>query len=73
MRTIKLDVSDKIFDNIMFFLNQLPKSDLTIKVIPTEEKKDKSKGLVEFFRSSPIVDEIIIERSSQSYSDRVQF
>jgi hypothetical protein len=73
MHSIRLDVSDKIFDNVMMFLNQLPKSDLKIKVAPSKQDTQKAKSLVEFFQSSPLVDQISVERSSETYSDRVRF
>lgn len=73
MHSIRLDVSDKIFDNVMMFLNQLPKSDLKIKVATSKHDTQKSKSLVEFFRSSPLVDQITVERSSETYNDRVHF
>ncbi len=44
MKTIRLDVEDNIFDKVMFFLNNLPKSDVRLK-IETEKKKQTTNKL----------------------------
>jgi len=38
MQTIKIDVSDTIYDNVMFFLNNLPKKE--IKLYSNKKKID---------------------------------
>jgi len=38
MQTIQIDVSDNIYDNVMFFLNNLPKKD--IKLYSPKKKID---------------------------------
>ena len=40
MKTIKISISDSIFDKIMFFLSNLPKKDVKIE-IEEEKKEDK--------------------------------
>lgn len=69
MHTIKIDVSDTIYDNVMFFLNNLPKKD--VKLYPKKETK-KEDTLTNFFQSSPLQG-VLIEREAESYYDRVGF
>jgi len=47
MKTIRLDVKDSIFDNVMFFLNNLPKKDIKLNVENIEDNDviKKSKKL----------------------------
>jgi ethanolamine utilization protein EutA (predicted chaperonin) len=71
MYTIKLDVSDIIYDKVMFFLKNIP-----IKNLEVEKKDDKQTqkkdDIVSFFQSSPLRD-ISLERDTQIYNDRVAF
>ena len=69
MQTIKIDVSDSIYDNVMFLLNNLPKKDVKIY---TKKDEKKEETLVEFFQSSPL-HEITLERDNEMYQDRVDF
>ena len=39
MQTIKIDVSDTIYDNVMFLLNNLPKKDIKIYTKKDEQKE----------------------------------
>lgn len=73
MYSIKLDINDKIYEKVMFFLENIPKQDLTIKEIKNFEDKLEENNLVDFFRKSPLVGEIEIKRDSEIYSDRVEF
>lgn len=43
MKTIRLDVEDSIFDNVMYFLNNLPKKDVKLNVENTNDSKKKNK------------------------------
>ena len=43
MKTIKLDVEDSIFDNVMYFLNNLPKKDVKLNIENTKDSKKKNK------------------------------
>lgn len=70
MQTIRLDVSDSIYDNVMFFLNNLPKKDININNVP---KKKKEKSLTDFFQHSPLKNEIILCREKEIYKDRIDF
>lgn len=72
MYTIKLDVNDSIYDKVMFFLNNISKNDLKIKEIKNHNEEPHN-NLVEFFRNSPLVGEIELQRDSETYSDRVSF
>lgn len=43
MKTIRLDVADSIFDNVMYFLNNLPKKDVKLNIENVQENKEKIK------------------------------
>ncbi len=43
MKTIRIDVKDSIFDNVMYFLNNLPKKDVRLNVENTKDSKKKNK------------------------------
>ena len=73
MYSIKLDINDKIYEIVMFFLENIPKQDLTIKEIKNFEDKLEENNLVDFFRKSPLVGEVEIKRDSEIYSNRVEF
>ena len=73
MKTIKISISDSIFDKIMFFLSNLPKKDVKIEIEEEKKPKKESHRFVSFFRSSPLVDEVDLERSQETYEGRVKF
>jgi len=73
MYSIKLDINDKIYEKVMFFLENIPKQDLTIREIKNYEDKLEKNNLVDFFRKSLLVGEIEIKRDSEIYSGRVEF
>ena len=64
MYSIKLDINDKIYEKVMFFLENIPKQDLTIKEIKNLQDKLEENNLVDFFRKSPLVGEVEIKRDS---------
>lgn len=64
MYSIKLDINDKIYEKVMFFLENIPKQDLTIKEIKNFDDKLEENSLVDFFRKSPLVGEVEIKRES---------
>ena len=43
MKTIRLDVADNIFDNVMYFLNNLPKKDVKLNIENNHEDKGKKR------------------------------
>ncbi len=43
MKTIRLDVEDSIFDNVMYFLNNLPKKDIKLNIENTKDSNKKNK------------------------------
>ena len=73
MYYIKLDINDKIYEKVMFFLENIPKQDLTIKEIRNTDDKLEENNLVDFFRKNPLVGEVEIKRDSEIYSDRIEF
>ena len=72
MYSIKLDVNDKIYDKVMFFLDNISKKDLKIKEIKNYNEP-KENTLADFFQNSPLVGEVTLERESETYSNRVEF
>ena len=72
MQTIKLDVSDSIFDKVMFFLDNLPKNEVKLK-IEARKKDSKQHSIVDFFQNSPLRDSIELERNKEAYGDRLSF
>jgi len=74
MHTIKLDVSNTIFDNVMFILNNLPKSEVKFWVDDKhKETLSKKDSLVDFFQNSPLVGVISLERKKEIYKSRIEF
>lgn len=72
MYTIKLDVNDKIYDKVMFFLKSIPVKNIRVEKIKVKKTKDNN-DIVSFFQSSPIAGEVLLERESQEYTDRINF
>lgn len=62
MYSIKLDVNEKIYDKVMFFLENISKKDLTIREIKNiDDKQDFN--IVDFFRNSPLVGELDLKEN----------
>jgi len=68
MNTIKIDVSDTLYDKVMLFLENLPKDDIRLHDMQIK----KQNNLTKFFQNSPLQD-ISIEREKEAYTDRVNF
>ncbi len=73
MHSVKLDISDSAYDKIMFFLSNVPKTDLKIVEEKPESITEKKSSIVEFFQNSPLNETIELKRSQETYSDRVSF
>ncbi len=75
MQTIRLDVSNDIYDKVMAFIENLPKNKVKLQLEKKEKVPDKkeSNSLVEFFQSSPLVGEVSLERDKEAYKGRVTF
>ncbi len=73
MYSVRLEISDKIADKVMLFLNSIPKTDIKIQEIDGKIIKSHNDSLVDFFRSSPLVGEINIERNQECYQNRIEF
>jgi len=69
MHSIRIDLSDTIYDKVMFFLQHLPKTDIKLHYKTKEQTTDK---LSDFFKDSPLND-ISFERESEIYQSRVNF
>lgn len=72
MYTIKLDVNDTMFKKVMLFLNTLPVKHIVIEK-KDDKKSHKKEHIVNFFQTSPLAGEIVLERDPQIYTDRVSF
>jgi len=72
MHSIRLDINDNIFDKVMFFLNNIPSSDLKIKIEQTQKNSESNGSLVSFFQNSPLRGEIELSREKEVYEERVQ-
>jgi ethanolamine utilization protein EutA (predicted chaperonin) len=72
MYTIKLDVNDTIYDKVMFFLKNIPISNLEVKksTADTQSKKD---DIVSFFHNSPLTENIELAREKELYDERISF
>lgn len=70
MHTIKIDVSDTLYEKVMGFLKQLPQKDVKLYEVPSN--KDKQETLVEFFQKSPLHD-ISLTRENEVYEGRMDF
>ena len=73
MHTIKLNVSDTIFDKVMFFLENLPQKEIQLKVENNEIENRDKENLVDFFRNSPLDETIELQRNNELYDDRIGF
>jgi hypothetical protein len=75
MHTIRLDISDTIFDKVVFFLNHLPKNE--IRIYPenraAHDITKPGNDLVDFFQTSPLGSDVELERNKETYSARVEF
>jgi len=70
MYTIKLNVNDTIYEKVMFFLKNIPVSNLEVK--KTEDSQDKTQDdIVSFFHNSPLTGNIVLTREKEIYEDRV--
>ena len=72
MYTIKLDVNDTIYDKVMFFLKNIPISNLEVKRTAQSDEK-KQENIVNFFHNSPLRDNIQLTREEEVYEGRVSF
>ena len=72
MYTIKLDVNDTIYDKVMFFLKNIPVSNLEVKKVDEKTIQNKN-DIVSFFQSSPLNDEVTLTRSNEIYAGKVIF
>ena len=69
MHTIKIELSDSIYDKVMFFLKNLPQTDIKLY---NKETPNHNDNIVNFFANSPLKD-ISLERDSETYQGRVNF
>jgi len=70
MYTIKIDVNDTIYDKVMFFLQNIPVSNLEVKK-SDKNAPSKEDNIVNFFHNSPLSDNVRIEREREIYEDSV--
>jgi len=75
MHTIKVNLSDGVFDKVMQFLQKLPKDSVWIyenKRVCDDYRCPDSNDLVDFFQSSPLKD-IELVREDEVFSPRTEF
>lgn len=72
MYSIKLDVNDSIYDKVMFFLKNIPTSNLEVTKV-ADTKTTKKDDIVSFFQSSPLKDTIHLERETEVYNEKISF
>ena len=72
MYTIKLDVNDTIYDKVMFFLKNIPISNLEVQKSDDSQVK-KQDDIVSFFHNSPLANNIQLIRDEEIYEDRISF
>ncbi|MDF1883631.1 hypothetical protein JHD49_06740 [Sulfurimonas sp. SAG-AH-194-C21] len=72
MYTIKLDVNDTIYDKVMFFLKNIPISNLEVEKY-VNDSQPKENDIVSFFQNSPLKDNIELLRDKEFYDERVSF
>ena len=72
MYSVKFDINDNIYDKVMLFLDNISKQNLKIKEIKNYNNSKKD-NLVDFFRKSPLVDEVSLSRENEVYLNRVEF
>ena len=74
MRTVKLEINETIYEKIMAFLSLMPKDKV---YIVTDKKAHKAKkensSFVSFFQNSPLMDEVDLSRSEETYNGRIAF
>ncbi len=69
MHSIRIDVSDTIYDKVMFFLRHLPQTDIKLYDRTKPQTTDK---LSDFFKDAPLKD-LSFERDPEIYQSRVNF
>jgi len=72
MYSIKLDIEDNILDKVMFFLNNIPKKNIEVTKVISDDSPNNQK-IGDFFLKSPLRGEISLSRESQTYDERVSF
>ena len=70
MHTIKIHVSDRLYEKVISFLRTLPSKEIELQT--PKEKSPQGNTLVDFFHNSPLR-EISLERDQETYSERLSF
>jgi hypothetical protein len=70
MHTIKINVSDRLYEKVISFLRTLPSKEIELQT--PKEKSPQENTLVDFFHNSPLR-EISLERNQETYSERLSF
>ena len=70
MHTIKINVSDRLYEKVISFLRTLPSKEIELQT--PKEKSLQENTLVDFFHNSPLR-EISLERDQETYSERLSF
>ena len=67
MYTIKLDVNDTIYDKVMFFLKNIPVTNIEVKK-SDENSSTKKDDIVSFFHNSPLTSNVELTREKEIYN-----
>jgi hypothetical protein len=70
VHTIKINVSDRLYEKVISFLRTLPSKEIELQT--PKEKSPQENTLVDFFHNSPLR-EISLERDQETYSERLSF
>ena len=70
MHTIKINVSDRLYEKVISFLRTLPSKEIELQT--PKEKSPQENTLVDFFHNSPLR-EISLERDQETYGERLSF
>ena len=73
MKTVELNINESIADKVMFFLNNISKTD--IKVVEKSQNSQYyfKQNIGDFFQNSPLVDTISLKREKEIYDSRIIF
>jgi len=72
MKTICISLNDDLAEQLLAFLKKVGGSEKEV-YIQQKPREEHTSDLVDFFRSSPLVGELQIERNDEKYKERITF
>jgi len=73
MKTVELNINESIADKVMFFLNNISKTDIKVVEKSKNAQYYFKHNIGDFFQNSPLVDTISLERGKEIYDSRITF